>query len=146
VAVGVPEEHGEVVVHVRCRVHHDGGDGGELGDGVAQRVQEADGPCDPVEEDEEAVDGAQVAVGRERREVDAEAGRGGRVEDAPARPGVGADGEHHPVAGPEAPVQVLGATAGTQVRAVVAPRPAHGAEAVILGHVVGEQPAGDVLD
>jgi len=39
-----------------------------------------------------------------------------------------------------------GATAGTQVRAVVAPRPAHGAEAVILGHVVGEQPAGDVLD
>jgi hypothetical protein len=78
---------------------------GELGDGVAERVQEADGPCDRVEEDEEAIDGAQAAVGGERREVDAEGCRGGHVEEASARPGVGADGKHHPVAGPEAAVQ-----------------------------------------
>jgi hypothetical protein len=40
------------------------GDGGELGDGVAARVEEANDLRGPVVEDEQAVRGAQVAVGK----------------------------------------------------------------------------------
>uniref|UniRef100_A0A0E0ATA7 Uncharacterized protein n=1 Tax=Oryza glumipatula TaxID=40148 RepID=A0A0E0ATA7_9ORYZ len=110
------------------------------------RVEEGDEVGGLVEEDEETVGGAEVAVGGERREDDADGGRRREVEEAAARrqpPWWGwGDGEHRPVARAEAGVQASYARVG----GALAPRPAHGAEADVLGDVDGEQPTGDLPD
>lgn len=54
--------------------------GRELSGDVAERVEEANDPCGPVVEEKQTVGGAQVAVGGERRELDADGGPGGQVE------------------------------------------------------------------
>jgi hypothetical protein len=72
---------------------------------IIERVEEANGMCGLVEEDEEAIGVGDVAVTGEHREVDAERGRSGEVEDVALGLVVGGYGEHHPVAGAEAAVQ-----------------------------------------
>jgi hypothetical protein len=97
-----------------------------------------------VEEDEETIGGAHVAVRAECREVDAEGGPRSQVEEAATRPCVGGDREDDPATGTKAAVQVdLGAM---RVIGEVAPRLAHCSEAQVLGDVEGEQPTGDILD
>lgn len=128
-----------------------GRDGRQVDDGPGERVEQARGVARDrrVAQEQEALDAGLDVVGGELREVHADAGEGGQVEEAAAAAivvagAVDAVRQHGPMAGPEAGVQAAGAI--PRVRGALPPLLARGAEADVLGHVVAEQPTGDVVD
>lgn len=96
----------------------------------------------PVAQEQEALGGGfHVVADRELWEVDVGERARDEVEEAAAG-AVGVVGEHDPAARAEAAVEV---TALAWVSGAGSPVLAGGAEAEVLGHVVAEQPVGDVV-
>ena len=68
-AEGILQHRQEIIFTIGGDGDHDAGDDRELDEGVGEWVEEANGLGGLVEKEEEALSGADVAVGGERREV-----------------------------------------------------------------------------
>jgi hypothetical protein len=135
-------ETGISVVHARAPIQGvKSGRRREVRHLTRERIQQTDGIGDPVAQDEEALDGGRAhVVAAELREVRPDALARGDVEEAAAVRVGDFFREHDPSAREEAAVQDA---VRARVRRAPPPRAAHGAEADVVGHVVGEKTLGD---
>jgi hypothetical protein len=122
-------------------------EGRELAHLARERVEQpdaaGDGSVAAAVQEQEALggSGSENAVVDKLRDVHLDALAGGDVQEAATAAVQGVVVEHDPPAGAEAGVVQDAALAG--VVAATPPRPAHGPEAYVAGHVVGEDALGD---
>uniref|UniRef100_A0A0E0IWQ7 Uncharacterized protein n=1 Tax=Oryza nivara TaxID=4536 RepID=A0A0E0IWQ7_ORYNI len=115
------------------------GDRREVGEVAGEGVEQAEEEGALVEQQQEALRGERdQGVALELREIRTDALAGGEVEEAAAAGGRRLV-EHDPPPGEEAAVQ----GAGEGIHRAQPPQPAHGAEADVVGDVVGEDALGD---